>query len=152
MPAVLGTNVTTGACELRNGSLVGVSVDNSGVASAATATAGTNTTQLATTAFAKTVAESNAIGVGQTWQNVTASRVLSTTYTNSSGKPIMIAFKAAYNATSALTSLTIGSEVIESNYIGPTLNNGDTVYGIVPNNTTYSISSSKGIGKWMELR
>ena len=56
-----------------------VSTDKSfaftGTPTAPTATAGTNTTQIATTSFAKTVSEANAIGVGQTWQNVGASRV-----------------------------------------------------------------------------
>jgi len=30
------------------------------------------------------------IGVGQTWQDITASRALGTTYTNSTGKPIVV--------------------------------------------------------------
>jgi hypothetical protein len=49
---------------------------------APTAPAGTNNTQLATTAFVMGAG----LGSNQTWQNVMSSRVLSTTYTNSTGK------------------------------------------------------------------
>lgn len=47
------------------------------------------------------------IGVGQTWQDVTVSRVAGTTYTNSTGKPIMIAIQAINITTSAGVNLTV---------------------------------------------
>lgn len=55
---------------------------------APTAIAGTNTTQLATTAFVKAKSELDSIGVGQTWQPVT--RTSDVQYTNSTGKPIAL--------------------------------------------------------------
>lgn len=56
-----------------------------------------NTPALATVAttgsyndLSDTPTVSTPIGVGQTWQNVTSSRVLNTNYTNTTGRPIMI--------------------------------------------------------------
>lgn len=59
-----------------------------GTPTAPTAAAGTNTTQLATTAFVKAKSELDSIGVGQTWQLVT--RTSGVQYTNSTGKPIAL--------------------------------------------------------------
>ena len=35
------------------------------------------------------------VGVGQTWQNVLSSRAFGTTYTNSTGRPIMVSVSAS---------------------------------------------------------
>jgi hypothetical protein len=59
-----------------------------GTPTAPTAAAGTNNTQLATTAFV--MANVNGLGYNQTLQDVTASRVLGVTYTNTTSKPIMV--------------------------------------------------------------
>jgi hypothetical protein len=45
---------------------------------------------------------SYALGVGQTWQNVTSSRALVTTYTNSTGRPIMVAITNYFSTSNAL--------------------------------------------------
>jgi hypothetical protein len=149
MPAVVGTNVTTGACELRNGSLVGVSVDNSGIASATTATVGTNTTQLATTAFAT----SQDLGVGQTWQDVTGSRAVGTTYTNTTGKPIQVVAKQAASTGSIILTPAINGVNIATS-VGVLNAAVATVSFIVPPNQTYSIAltGSGTVLVWSELR
>jgi hypothetical protein len=114
---------------------------------APTASAGTNTTQLATTAFAKAVAEGNAIGVGQTWQDVTGSRVSGTIYTNSTGKPIGV-FQNGYFSGGGPFTFEINTVVMGSyTYLA----NGYYSFSfIVPSGATYKITGA--ITKWAELR
>lgn len=45
---------------------------------------------------------SYALGVGQTWTNVTSSRALTTVYTNSTGRPIMVAITNYFSTSNAL--------------------------------------------------
>jgi hypothetical protein len=88
------------------------------------------------------------IGVGQTWQNVLGSRAVGTTYTNSTGRPILV--NVDCNSTGNNT-LTIGGVVVGT--INSTGNRG-TITGIVPSNTTYILSSGNSIALnvWAELR
>jgi hypothetical protein len=162
--------------------------------SATTATAGTNTTQVATTAFVQTelgdyptstgtgasgtwaIAISgnaatatsattattattatnvtNALGQGQSWTDVKASRAKGVTYTNSTGKPIAVAISSEGGGTQGRITLTIGSvdvmlDGIDSSYS----NNMGSVFGIVPNGTTYSATSDYStFSLWTELR
>jgi hypothetical protein len=95
-------------------------------------------------------ASDSAVGVGQTWQNVTASRVVGTTYTNSTGKPILILFMAASATANCTYRLIVDGVELVAN-IFPTFN--QTISYIVPTGSTYSITMTNGIiGKWMELR
>ena len=89
------------------------------------------------------------IGVGQTWQDVTASRVVGTTYTNTTGKPIFISVYTAWTSSNTLT-LTIGGVATQLDGV----DQGFTypkVVAIIPNNITYSVSGWAA-GKWFELR
>lgn len=62
-----------------------------GTPTAPTAAAGTNTTQLANTAFVKAAVDAAPrLGVGQTWQNVTSEIVNNTNRTNTTGRPIEV--------------------------------------------------------------
>lgn len=107
--------------------------------------AGTDTTRAVTPAGLK----SAVIGVGQTWQDVKASRAIGTTYTNSTGKPIEV----------AITTTQTSSPTIVVNGIS-ILTNADNVGGvivglscIIPNGATYSLSNAGGtITYWFELR
>ena len=100
------------------------------------------------------------LGYGQTWQDVTASRALSTTYTNSTGKPIQVnAWMSVSGSPAGNTDiqLTIGGVVVavSSIFMGSAAGNRvPFVTGIVPNNTTYSAVSPTGAGtlSWVELR
>ena len=82
------------------------------------------------------------IGVGQTWQDVTASRVSGTTYTNSTGKPILI--KLVSNSTNIV--LTVGGVLISAS--ANAINS--EVIAIVPSGSTYIATLT--INKWFELR
>jgi hypothetical protein len=86
------------------------------------------------------------IGYGQTWQDVTASRSLSTTYTNSTGKPIMVAF-----ITSSGTSAVITIAGVSITQGGAYSSAYGTMFVIVPNGATYSIAAGNK-QQWSELR
>jgi hypothetical protein len=97
------------------------------------------------------------VGVGQTWQNMTASRALDVTYTNSTGKPIMVIVRgSSSNTVDSYSSLylTVGSTVCAAQTVtsrGSVLSNH--VSAIVPNNTTYSCAGAvANLEVWSELR
>ena len=87
------------------------------------------------------------IGAGQTWQNVSSSRSVNTIYTNTTGKPIAVIIMCV--ATSGNPSV----------YINDTIVVGTTQTGVianisflVPNNSTYKVSSNTTVYNWSELR
>lgn len=92
------------------------------------------------------------IGVGQTVQNVTSSRALGTTYTNSTGRPIFVNV-AMSSSIAANPLLTVNGVVYygTGNTAGITL----SVSAIVPTGATYVASVSggtPGLVYWSELR
>jgi len=94
------------------------------------------------------------LGYGQTWQNVTASRASGTTYTNTTGKPIMVSvYSNVFNNNKAQLSayvdgLNIQVSLNHSNYTGRA-----TVCFIVPAASTYGVASTyTSIAMWAELR
>lgn len=95
---------------------------------------------------------SESIGVNQTWQNVTASRALSTTYTNTTGKPILVAIITNGTVANTSTSLLIDGTTRVSFGIGNSILFGGTLMAIIPNGSTYSVTSNNPISAWHELR
>lgn len=90
-------------------------------------------------------APAGTLGVGQTWQNVTSSRTSGTTYTNSTGKPIMVsAYNDGYNSDLPTISLTVDGLKIAFVDSGTGVG-GICVSGIVPNGSTYVITKT-GVG------
>lgn len=87
------------------------------------------------------------IGVGQTWQNVTGSRATNTTYTNTTGRPIMV-YVSIFP--SGLTSIAIGGQSM------PIASDDKPVYAsfIVPAGANYNINTTGtvNINRWFELR
>ncbi|BBP84546.1 hypothetical protein PHLH8_41880 [Pseudomonas sp. Pc102] len=81
------------------------------------------------------------LGDGQTWQNLTASRVSGTTYTNTTGRPI---FVQASISTGGITVICNGVSIIP---------NGFHAAFVVPNGGTYSIAWTNNLNAvWAELR
>jgi len=119
---------------------LGTSPALTGKPTAPTATYGTATTQVATTAFAT----NQDIGVGQTWQAVT--RSAGVIYINATGKPIMLNVIAAIGQAYVLT---VGSFTFPSAGTGPAEVN--TTSYIIPTGSTYSYTGSAGLG-FYELR
>lgn len=88
---------------------------------------------------AATIAQSTDLGVGQTWQNVTASRVSGQTYTNNTGRPIQL-----YIVTGTAGSrIQIGSASLSTH--GSSL-----VQPVIPNGVSYNYSGA--FSEWWELR
>ncbi len=135
-----------------------------GVPKVPTADAGTNTTQAASTAFVLAAIAANSspsLGVGQTWQNVLASRSAGTVYQNTSGKPIIVAPQgwARYSYCEGQVSAD------NSNWFTPPrpekVVNSDTTYYfaypmfVVPPGHYYRLTQGNnflGTQAWLELR
>lgn len=85
------------------------------------------------------------LGVGQIWQNLTGSRSINTTYTNNTGKPIMVMVAGNIdNYTVSIGSATL-SGTDGSGY--------SNISFIVPNSTTYRVNGTATVLQgWMELR
>jgi len=105
----------------------------------------TSTTQALTAAQGKFLND-QAFGVGQTWQDVTASRAKGVTYTNSTGKTIQI-----------LINASLGTGSITLNGLNITIEDGidySCINVSIPNTHTYRIDFTGGIPifSWSELR
>jgi len=93
------------------------------------------------------------VGDGQTWQDMTLSRAVGVTYTNTTGRPIMVGLKVKSSANNRSLDVTIGG-VIAMSIFERTTPSGGTF--IVPTGATYSIAHVGGgtstITLWNELR
>lgn len=98
----------------------------------------------------RTIANGNpdvqSIGQGQTWQNLAASRVGGTTYTNNTGRPIVVSI------------LPSGDGIRTLQVNGVTLGYSDgagldtSFMAVVPNGATYLYTAGAGFTIWAELR
>ena len=95
------------------------------------------------------------IGVGQTWQNMTSSRAIGTTYTNSTGRTIVVIVSGTGGGVNGLWGVTLNSAI---SYYTPSTY-GASVWTacefIVPAGQTYALSqqgSSATMQNWSELR
>ena len=105
----------------------------------------TNTNQALTAAQGKVLKDTldtavfSSFGVGQTWQNMTASRVAGTTYTNSTSRTIALYIYTGVNG----SSVTVDGGVLPTQ-------GSSMVQLVVPSGKTYSFGGS--FGAWWELR
>ena len=135
-------------------SSVVIAGDSSGqITLAAPAVAGTNTATLPVA----TGELSMLGGSGQTYQDVTASRAGGTTYTNSTGKPILVIITVNQAASFVLNySITVSSVVLATvNVLTPSQSTTAVIPTtfIVPNGSTYLLTITTGtLNKWVELR
>lgn len=93
----------------------------------------------------------NSFGTGQTWQNMTASRALSTNYTNSTGLAIVVS--VTMNVIAGQTVLYVdGLPVVRS--APPGASPGSSIQAVVPAGSYYSVAptASNTINIWHELR
>ena len=88
------------------------------------------------------------LGVGQSWTDVSGSRSMGVTYTNSTGKPIMVSIAFADN--SGNHDLVIDGVIACRSYNNIS-GTDSTVVGIVPNDSEY-ITSVGSFTIWAELR
>lgn len=93
------------------------------------------------------------IGLGQTQQNVTASRAIGTTYTNSTGKPIFVEVQLQLASGQGMNFQKNGANV-QAFGNGGSGSGGFTTASIIPAGYTYGVTATPGatmIG-WYELR
>lgn len=143
-----GTGLTGGGDLSANRTISGVTQDQ------ATWEAGTSTTEsLVSPAKVKAAIEAlaSSVGVGQTWQDVSASRSAGTSYQNTTGAPIQISVTTRFNGTvmevSSDNSTWIGVATTTNDRLHP-----DTNQVVIPNNYYYRIASGATILVWAELR
>ncbi len=96
-------------------------------------------------------------GIGQTWQDVTASRSGGVTYTNTTGKPIQISINIKSTSSSiSRANITVnGTTIADSGaYVTSTALSIAGLHGIIiPNSATYSLSTTNcSLDEWHELR
>lgn len=135
-----------------NTTLVGLSttdtLTNKTIDASQLVAASVTTTQLATAV--------QPIGVGQTWQVVTGSRALSTTYTNSTGRPITMMLYGSRSTASTTTfsiSLNGGASFVFCAGANSGGGSADVSTLVIPAGTTYNVTSGDAaILGWYELR
>ena len=106
------------------------------------------------------VSDLKEIGVGQTWQNVSAYREYGFTYTNTTGKPIFFALtnfsSGNINQSMRISAYVNGSLISESGiYINASGgSNYATISCIVPNGATYKaeLTGPSNVVIWQELK
>lgn len=121
------------------------------VVSQAEAQAGTATTarkwtsQRVRQAIARTTFTS-----GASAQNVTSSRALNTNYTNTTGRPIIVAYTQAQGG---LASIYLGTGALVGGFANPDGLQVDAKSTVVPAGAVYRITDSSGVkGIWLEYR
>ena len=94
------------------------------------------------------------VGVGQTWQNLTASRASNVTYTNTTGRPIVVSVTAV-NLDRVRLNLVIDGLEVARQAAHEVSGNTDfaCVTSVVPAGSTYLSNIDSGsLEHWRELR
>lgn len=92
------------------------------------------------------------LAIGQTWQDVSTSRLANTTYTNSTGKPIMVnVYRTATQGTSSASiDVDAGSGFVSVAYVNAETSDGSTASAIIPAGHDYRFTGAFSV--WAELR
>ena len=99
-----------------------------------------------------------AVGVGQTWKDMTASRAFATTYTNTTGAPIYVKVIADDQTASGSINITLTVGGLRVDHIrvedDAAFVTTATVGAMVPAGSTYQCdtAASDTLDKWLELR
>lgn len=106
-----------------------------------------------TTAGNAVATTNQVIGISQTMTDVKASRVLGTTYTNSTGKPIVVYTSISNTNASAVGQYQIDGVTFWGTSI-PTANGYYSMTMVVPNGSTYvvNMNGTPTLQYWAEIR
>lgn len=151
---VASFNSRTGAVSLQASDITGAggallsSPALSGTPTAPTQAPSDNSTAVATTAYVQTALTTagSGLGYGQTWQNVIGSRAAGTTYTNTTGKPIMVSVNCKNDFVFFINAIQVGRF-----NIGQPLSDVTGTF-IIPAGSTYQLTTVYGLAGWTELR
>lgn len=122
------------------------------LASQAEAEAGVDDTTVMTPLRVEQHMTTNALGWGQTWQDVTASRAKSTSYQNTTGRPIFVSIDVTQNDGSYFFAVSTDN-VNWLTIAGKSGNGNDAwVSGLVPDQYYYRLTGTTTITTWAELR
>lgn len=150
-----GTN-TTWAVYAGQGSVPTATSTTTGTVKLVNSLASTATDAALTAAQGKALQDSklnisNALGVGQSWVDVTSSRNLESTYSNGTGKPIQVAITIAGQNNFLPSVLFVNNleivRVSNSSEYGQDKN----ICIVIPSGSTYRLSGS-AFSRWTELR
>ena len=112
------------------------------------------------TAGAAVWSDLRAIGDGQTWTDMTLTRILGTIYTNTTGRSITVNVKISNTAAvlSSAAIITIGGVIVSGDTLNPgtVLPASTSVTAVIPNGSTYSatyggLTVGVTLTSWMEL-
>lgn len=101
---------------------------------------------------------SNSIGFSQSWVDVTSSRSIGSTYTNNTGRPIMVSIYGGNTGATSYLTLSVGGIVVCRSQGDTTNGSAQTsMVSIVPNGITYQVNGTKNMNPangaiWAELR
>ena len=150
------------AYSLATGAVMRAGDTITGIVMAPTAANGTSNSMIATTQFVNNqlTLYATGLGINQTWSDVTLSRANNVTYTNTTGKPIMVHVKASFSNSSygAYVVGYVGS--VEAGFNRDNGSAGATsinpsINFIVPPGQTYKllfVGSGASLLIWTELR
>lgn len=102
----------------------------------------------------KPLSSIGSIGIGQTYQDVTASRSFITVYYNTTGRPIVLQCAVLGSSGNLQLVVTINGVTLPTHYINVTYGN-PWVETIIPIGASYALNLVSGggtVGKWVELR
>lgn len=151
-----GSTVVLGvACSLNDDVRI-IALGTFQVANATPADGSVTTAKLAANAVTQAKLDTLVVplGIGQTWTNVTASRALGTTYTNTTGRPIEILIAWQSNVQYTLLNFTLNGSLFAVSR-NPNPNGTNWYYAlsvVIPNGVTYMASGGNALQEWFELR
>jgi hypothetical protein len=139
-----------GTMTVGNGSISGLSVGG-------LPTGVINSTNIADATIAQGDLDTSIIplGAGQTWQSVTGSRAIGTTYTNSTGRTIMVIVAGTGGGANGLWGVTLNGAITYFTPSTYTTSVWTACEFIIPAGNTYALSqqgSNATLQHWFELR
>lgn len=93
---------------------------------------------------------SSGIGLGQSWAVVTGSRALSTTYYNTTSKPIGVSVEGTDASPNWATYLYVGGVLVGWSYQPVAYWPRIPIFAIVPPNSSYQVTGNSFVA-WAEL-
>lgn len=96
----------------------------------------------------------SSLGYSQSWQDVTASRALATTYYNTTGRPITVSISSNNSVANGYATLAINGTLFTSTN-QTSGNRASAIVAIIPPGNTYAFANGSGVTTivyWFELR